>query len=149
MLVPLGFRHHLLNDHINHGAGGKGQGVGQYGLKHQNSGGSNDPSNGLHYGTQLAIEERFSAGYARPTKGHAHGNAFGEVLQADANGQGHGATEFSTVESGGCGAEGDADCQSFGDVVQGNGQYEECGAFPLRFYAFALVLPKIQVQVGD
>ncbi len=117
MLVPLGFRHHFLNHYIDHGAGRKGQGVGQYGLKHQHSCGTHHAGNGFYDGAQLTKEERLPAGNARPTKGHAHGYALREILKADANGQCHGGPQFSTVEPSSGGAEGHTHGQPLRDVV--------------------------------
>lgn len=54
--VPdLGFWDDVIHDHIDHGARGKGQSIGQDGLGQHHSKGPKDPGQGLHHAAQLPI----------------------------------------------------------------------------------------------
>lgn len=53
----LGFGDDVIHDHVDHGASGEGQGVGQDGLSQNHGEGPEEPGQGLHHATQLPIPE--------------------------------------------------------------------------------------------
>lgn len=51
----LGFGDDVIHDHVDHGAGSKGQSVRQDGLGQNHGEGPKEPSHGLHHATQLPV----------------------------------------------------------------------------------------------
>ena len=87
------FGDQFLDDDIDHGPGGKGQGIGQDRPDEDHGRGAHHAGDGLDHAGDLAVPE---GSWARDmpfaAQGNGDGGAFGKVLDADAQGQGDGAS---------------------------------------------------------
>ena len=68
-------------------------------------------------------------------------------MDADADREGDSACRRGPVQPKGRAAKEDAHRQSFGNVVQGDGQHEQSGAMPIRLRSFCLVFVEVDVEV--
>ena len=67
LLPDLSFGDDVIHDHIDHGASGKGQSVGQDGLSQHHREGTEDPGQRLHHAAQLPVPKERTE--TRPTTG--------------------------------------------------------------------------------
>ncbi len=97
----------------------------------------------------MPVEEAAAGRHPVSPQRQGDGAPLGEVLDADAEGQRHGRGEAGAGKIGGNAAEGDANGQSLGDVVEGDRRdEEEDAASPGGVQPFRLVGPFAGVEVG-
>ena len=63
----VGFGDDVIHDHIDHGAGSKGQSIGQDGLRQHHGKGTKDPGQRLHHAAELPVPKERTE--TRPTAG--------------------------------------------------------------------------------
>ena len=142
----------VLDDDVDHGAGGEAQEVRQDGRGLGREEDGQDAGEGLDRAGQRAVEERLGFGTAGRAKGHRDDGAFGEVLDGDTDGQCQSCTQGDAHVAAGPAGEDDTDGHTFGEVMERDGEDQHDGlreAAPFDAVLHVLWVREVRVQVRD
>ena len=142
----------VLDDDVDHGAGGEAQEVRQDGRGLGREEDGQDAGEGLDRAGQRAVEEGLALGTAGRAKGHRDDGTFGEVLDGDTDGQCQSCTQGDAHVAAGPAGEDDTDGHTFGEVMERDGEDQHDGlreAAPFDAVLHVLWVREVRVQVRD